>query len=113
MIAKAFEVRDSATFIPVLAVKMEGNCNEQRYLLRRAGYGGGTEALIMLTRLDGGGKAEYDPYEWPREPRTMPVAHQYISEHFDQLLNGAVVDVEFILGLTAKPKVSEAVEYPT
>ena len=36
-------------------------------------------------------------------------AHHYIQEHFDELHDGDVVDVEFILGETKAPKVSESV----
>ncbi len=34
----------------------------------------------------------------------MHEAHLYINEHFDEMDNGAVVDVEYILGETDKPK---------
>lgn len=57
MIAKTFEVRDKATFIPVLAVKLEPGCEADRYLFGRAGYGTMPEAqrcFIMVCRVDGG-----------------------------------------------------------
>ena len=37
----------------------------------------------------------------------MPVAHNYIIEHWHELKDGDVVDVQFILGETKAPKVSE------
>jgi hypothetical protein len=37
----------------------------------------------------------------------MATAHHYIYDHFDELDDGDVVDVEFILGETAIKKVSE------
>lgn len=58
--------------------------------------------LIMLATE----RCAYDPYDWG--DRTMTVAHQYIESNFDQLNNGDVVDVEFILGETSVPKRSEA-----
>jgi hypothetical protein len=37
----------------------------------------------------------------------MPVSHNYIIDHFDELADGDVVDVEFILGEKPAKKVSE------
>ena len=42
-----------------------------------------------------------------REKRTMPVAHDWIINHFDELRDGAVVDVQFILLETTAPKEAE------
>lgn len=110
MIAKTFELRDAATFVPVLAIRLDPVTEQDRYLLARAGYGRAAEAqggFVMLCGLNGGSdRATSDPYDW--DNRTRAVAHQYILEHFDELESGAVVDVEFILGKTAAPKVSEA-----
>ena len=39
--------------------------------------------------------------------RTYPVAHDWIINHWDELLDGDVVDVEFILGETDVRKQSE------
>lgn len=39
----------------------------------------------------------------------MCVAHQFIEDHFDELNDGEVVDVQFILGETKVPKVSESI----
>ena len=109
MLAKALEIRDTATFIPVLAVDMNpGDDEAQRYLLRRCGYPCDGVPNVIVTRLDGNGKATNDPYVWGG--RTWPVAHNYIIEHWDALSNGDVIDVEFILGETKQPKVSERTE---
>jgi hypothetical protein len=54
----------------------------------------------------------YDPYHWPRDPRTKPYAHVYIEAHWHDLKDGDVIDVEFILGETTSPKVSERAGYP-
>ena len=56
------------------------------------------------------GKATNDPYEWESlglGPRTMPAAHLYIIEHYADLSDGDVVDVEFIRGETKQVKLSE------
>ncbi len=125
MIAKALEVRDEGTFIPVLAVNMtpgrpypeNGVMTEDEfkasldaytartYLLRRCGYACDGRPNIILTRLSGDGKATNDPYSWGG--RTWPVAHNFIIEHWNELKDGDVVDVQFILGETKEPKKSE------
>lgn len=113
MITKALEIRDRGTFIPVIAIKMvpdDGMDHEpERYLLRRSGYGF-DDPCVVLCRMECSGvdrNATYDPYSWGGGARTYQVAHQYIIGHFDELESGDVVDVEFILGETSKPKISE------
>ena len=110
MTAKALEIRDAGTFIPALAVDMNPSNEEQQYLLRRCGYPCNDKPNIILTRLDGdethhGDQATNDPYA--RTGRTWPVAHWWIIDHWDELSDGDVVDVEFALRETAAPKVSE------
>lgn len=117
---KTFEVRDAATFIPCVAVLCDPETwnlgvivaeptEADVYLLRRAGYG--APRLVIFTRLDGhpSNIAPYDPFEWGRN-RTMTVAHEYVSGHWDELESGVVIDVEFILGESKKPKESERTE---
>lgn len=109
MDAKTFEIRDDGTFIPVLAVKLCPACEGDRYLLGRAGYGTHPDEqarYVIVVKLEDC-QSQYDPNRW-EHGRTMEVAHQYIREHFDELPGGAVVDVEYILGWTPQPKVSEA-----
>lgn len=104
--AKSFEIRDRATAIRAIGIRLapyefpDGSAD--RYLMRRAGYG---EPLVLLTKMDGGSFAEYDPNAW-REP-TMKTAHKYITERWSDLESGAVIDCEFIRGETSEPKVSE------
>jgi hypothetical protein len=126
MKAKALEVLDRHTFVPVLAVDMnpgpplpDGGMSEsalkasldahigRTYLLRRCGYPCTGKPNVIITRLNGSGKATNDPYEWG--DRTFKVAHNYIIEHWNELKDGDVIDVEFILGETAAPKRSERV----
>jgi hypothetical protein len=121
MQAKALEIRDEGTFIAALAIDMnpapqypqKGSFSEQelaasldaniaqQYLLRRCGYPCDGRPNVILTRLDGNGKATNDPYAWPRTSRTMACAHVFIIEHWDTLKDGDVVDVQHILGETA------------
>jgi hypothetical protein len=51
MKAKTLELRDTATFIPVLCVDMNPDNEGQRYLLYRCGYRCNGEPNILLTRL--------------------------------------------------------------
>jgi len=112
METKTFEIRDVGTFIPMVGILMAGGPFHPTLtgrvrdepLLRRAGYGAHSR-LVLFTRLDGGGKAHHDPYAWG--DRTYSTAHNYITENWDKLESGALIDVEFILGETKQPKESE------
>jgi hypothetical protein len=141
MEVKLLEIRDEGTFIPIIAVNMNPTSIEmrgqspalfidlekqniadvieadkaQRYLLRRCGYACDGHPNIAISRLDACGYPFWnDPYGWgPRYgARTYPVAHNYIIEHWLDLKDGDVVDVQFILGETKAPKVSERVSVP-
>lgn len=108
MKTKTFEVRDKATFIPILAIRIEPDDTAQGYLLRRAGYADSKQ--ILLVRIAGGsGLSTCDPYDWGN--RTMTTAHEYIRKNFDTLEDGDVIDVEYILGETTKKKRSERFDY--
>ena len=131
MQAKALEIRDRMTFVAALAVEMgpgkpyPNNANltldelqvlldakvARAYLLRRCGYSLDGPPMIMLTRLDGDAHhATTDPYVW--NDRTFKAAHLYITKNWATLKDGDVIDVEFILGETAQPKVSERETVP-
>ena len=106
MQVKILEIRDEGTFIPVLCVDMNTDIAEQHYYLHRCGYPLDWRPNIAMTNLNmDGGPAWNDPYAWGG--RTYPVAHHYIIEHWDELKDGDVVDVSFILGESKAPKVSE------
>jgi hypothetical protein len=112
MITKTVEIRDRATFIPALAIKLTPETDGDRYLLGRAGFGRSPEkqaAYVLLARIAGGeGHFDCDAETWGS--RTMTSAHRWLIEHFDEIESGAVVDVEFIEGERAAPKRSEAFE---
>lgn len=107
MKAKALEIRDRNTFIPMLAVDINPDNPEQRYLMRRLGYPCDGRPNVIMTRLDGSGMATNDPHAW--DGRTYPVAHDWIIDHWTELKDGDVVDVEFILGETSHAKISERI----
>lgn len=100
---KLLEVRDRGTFLPIMAISTEPDNNEQGYLLRRVGFNSG-EAVI-IARLSGEGHSSADAYHWG--DRTMSTAHHYIDQHFHELKDGDVIDVEFIKGETKTIKSSE------
>lgn len=103
--SKVLEVRDSATHIPVLAIRMLAKNGIQNYYIHdHLGYpkDGSCIAVVKLNDCDG----NCDPYAWTGS-RTMGVAHHYIYDHFDELSDGDVVDVEYILGEKPTKKVSE------
>lgn len=104
METKVFEIRDSATFIPVLATKMASDNEQESYLIKHVGYSS-SHVCILVTYL-AENKSYYDPFQWSTA-RTMPIAHQYIINNFDELATGSVIDVQFILGETDEPKLSE------
>jgi hypothetical protein len=98
------EVRDRATFIPVVCTKLKSRHLQERKLMRRAGYNEG-EPYVMLTSLVEPKATHYDPYELG--PRTLKVALDYIIKNWENLEPGQVIDVEYILGETQTPKQSE------
>lgn len=114
MEVKLFEIRDAGTFIPAIAIRLRSNTESERYLLSRAGFGTNRSMhtdYILLHRLIGG-QMTYDPHGWEGGATTMPYAHQYIIEQWDNLRSGDVVDVEYITGQTTEPKVSERITAP-
>lgn len=112
MKTKCLEIRDRHTFLPVICIKPVAENEDQRYLLRRDGYSlqADDPIIIMIDAHCRG--VNYDPYKWDRDTRTKPVAHKFIMEHWDELADGDVVDVEFILGETATKKQSERKGWP-
>lgn len=118
MIVKLLELRDRATFIPLLCIDMSDECfpfpsarsQEREYLLRRCGYALDGAPIIGITHAAGGEPFRVDPFDW--RDRTYQVAHQYIVAHWAGLKDGDVIDVEFILGEAPIKKRSERVTAP-
>ena len=107
MITKMVEILDRATCISAIAIKAASEDPIERFHFRRCGFGEDFPLIILLT-LDPV-RVQYGPYNWDTSSRTMRAAHQYIEDNFDNLLPGAVVDVEYILGETKEPKTSERI----
>ena len=97
---KLIEIRDRATLIPALAVRVN---NVGDSLLWRAGFP--EEPMVLLIHLVSM-KSQCDPYSWG--DRTMHCSHLHILDHWNEVQDGGIVDVEFILHETSKPKESES-----
>lgn len=108
--SKVLEIRDSATFIPVLCVDINPPAGIVAWYAIRLGYPCDGRPNVILSRLSGDGKSTNDPYAWG--DRTFAVAHHYIIENWHELSDGDVVDVEFILGEKSFKKVSERLTIP-
>ena len=109
MLAKAFEIRDSRTFIPCIAICLSPANESEEYLAARVGFGITQEAqvgFVILLKMTGNMQTS-DPNAWGC--RTMTTAHKYIRDNFEKLESGAVIDVQFILGETKEPKESERI----
>jgi hypothetical protein len=104
---KLLEIRDSGTMFIALCIDMNPDNDIQRWALSRYGFPCDGRPNIMMTHATGGNVADNDPYGWNN--RTYAIAHHFIIENWETLNDGDVVDVEFILGETSQPKVSERI----
>ena len=111
MKTKLFEIRDRGTFMPAMATQVRSSDEKEIYLLGASGFSnsnaGGITHLIILHFLELN-EAHYDAFHW--EDRTRRHAHHYIQRNWDVLKSGDVIDVEFIFGETAEPKMSQRTE---
>lgn len=101
MICKYLEVRDRATCIPVLAISMDNPKSDiERIFLERSGFSFGAGRCVVMIDLENKCIASYDPYFWSKSyyERTRTEAHSYIERNFENLKDGDVIDVEYILG---------------
>lgn len=99
MKTKVIEIRDRATCIPAVAIKMEAaNIVEDRFLWR-CGYPRDGSGIVLMHLYDQ--RANSDPYGFG--DRTMKAAHLYIYDHWDELRDGDVVDVRVLLNEADEP----------
>jgi hypothetical protein len=99
---KHIEILDRATFIPAIAVRLDSNDTFGGHLIRRAGF----KAFGILLADLNYGTGSVDPYGHG-DSRTRTVVHLYLEQHWDDVEDGQVIDVEFILGETAESKSSD------
>lgn len=109
METKLFEVRDRGTFMPVICIKLQPGNEADRYLLAIAGYGltQKKQSEYILYGKVAGGNFMCSVTEHDYGFRSGPISHQHIQKHWDELTSGDVIDVEFILGETEAPKISQ------
>jgi hypothetical protein len=112
MEVKFFELRDSATLIPIMAMKFRHTTPKERRLIKRSGYGSDDyqQTYVLLCKLDPTGaegkQITSDAYDWTYG-RTMRDAHLYLNENFDKHTSGDVIDIQFINGERETIKESE------
>lgn len=105
---KCFELVDRSTFIPVIAIAVIPENEKQNYLCHRVGFNIKHNVGIIMMRLSDQ-RATSNPKIWG--DRTHQTAHKYIIEKWDELEDGDVIDVEFILNETKEPKQSNYEKY--
>ena len=102
---KLLEIRDRATCIPMLCVDATPASNIERRFLRYCGYPCDEPSIIMTSLHANGGKTSSDPYFW--KDRTYSTAHHYITNNWEYIKSGDVIDIEYILDETTTPKRAE------
>lgn len=114
MEVKVIEVRDRATFKPVIALKVAPENERERYLLARSGYGTESEEqnkYIILMNSRKPFNADYSFYD-VTPGSTMQVIWLYLIDHWDEVEPGQVLDAEYLRGESDNPKQSESVGFP-
>lgn len=114
MMNKFLEIRDEGTCIPVLCLEMCVGPHEglerlfrvEECFLQHMGFE--QEAPHPILMIDVQSKrCTYNPADWPKPKfppgRTLYRAHLYVTQHWDTLGSGDVVDVEHILGEVEAP----------
>ena len=108
---KLIEVRDRGTCMPMLAVRLTAQSENERWLLERSGYYGSAlengEYVLLVELLGGSGRANCDPYDWNTSSRTVPIVHKHLIASWGTVAHTQVVDVEHILGEVEQPKRSD------
>lgn len=120
---KLFEIRDSATMIPVMAIKPAltvevDKCHldllekiaiteKELFLWQHAGYSMRPDDPIILVIKIVSEECSYSRHHWRGGERTMPIAHEFIEKNWGTLKSGDLIDVEYILKETLEPKTSE------
>lgn len=97
METKVFEVRDRLTFIPIMAIRLNQEDPQERYLVRQSGW----TAEFIFARIN---NMHFTMgIEWQKD-RTLGTVTRHIRENWNNLISGEVIDVEFVLGEVSKPK---------
>lgn len=111
MEVKLFEIRDVHTFIPVMAIKLCGRSEQERYLLYRAGFGRTWRTqseYILMSTFGTNAHTTVDPFTW--KSHTLEEAHVEILHKWSHLNSGDVIDLEYLRGESLEPKKSEYID---
>ena len=88
METKFFRVLDRFTSIPVVAIRIRGNVSQT---LMAAGFRGTT--YIILTNLQTL-ETQSSAARW--KTKTLEVAHQQLTQNWDELVDESNIDCEFV-----------------
>jgi len=104
---KGIEILDTATCIPVLAMRVNPSTITPReaQMFRRGGFGQMPRNADIYTWMMtlSGSLINYDSHNW-RNQRTLGGAHRYIEQHWDELNSGDIIDMEYVLGESSAPR---------
>ena len=105
---KFFEVRDSGTHIPVMCVRFSilDLPERQQHIARRGGWGPLQYGLYYIKLAYP--QTQFDAYEW--SDRTNQAAHLWIEGHWNELEDGALIDVRVCLDESDTPCESDYLE---
>jgi len=109
---KLIEVRDVATRLSVLAIKLGSTNEAEDFILQSAGYGSSYEQpnYVLLVDLVSPPRIwlDYQETEYQTQgARTFSEAHKELEQNWSKYKSGDVLDVQFVLGETPKPKESD------
>lgn len=115
METKLIEIRDRMTCFVALCTKpwppntsyeVQETLKQDFRLQRMVWRSGFKESrAIVFTHLGEPSRTQIDPFNW--SDRTLQMAHRHIEEHWDEIPNGGLVDVQVIVGEKVTPAETE------
>jgi len=112
---KIIEVRDVGTILSVLFIRLSAESASEKFLLERAGYGRRPDNYILAIDLTHPLRIWLSPFETrmaTQGARTFYLAHEEMTRNWENYRHGDVLDVQYVLGETPSPKISERFSYP-
>lgn len=102
---KKFELRDRATYIPVIAIRaFDYDGFKESWFFGSSGYRSGDVLLIPIQAPWLSSRCSEE--QRGLNGRTLKFAHDYIEKNWTDLEDGQVIDVEYILGEKDSPSKS-------
>lgn len=112
---KLIEVRDIGTTLSILFIRLSAESVSESFLLSRAGYGRRPQEYIIAIDLVHPLRVWLNPFETrmaTQGARTFYLAHEEMTRNWENYRHGDVLDVQYVLGETTSPKISERFSYP-